>query len=385
MASTFWFLSFIVFYTYIGYGLTIYILVKLRGSQISPLTAKSHPLPHVTHIIAAYNEEDYIEEKITNSLNLDYPSDKYELWIVTDGSTDATKTLVGKYPGVRLFHQDERKGKIHAVNRVLKEVTSPIVIFSDANTQLNKEALKNITRHFNDPQVGCVAGEKRVHQNERGSSEASEGFYWKYESFLKKYDYHLYSVVGAAGELFAIRTALYEPIDSNMLIEDFYLSLSISSNGYRTAYEPEAYAIEGSSENIKEESKRKVRIAAGGFQAMWKLIHLLNIFKYRWLSFQYISHRVLRWAVSPFLLPVILGLNILLAESSPIYFAILIAQISFYLAAVIGYLLQHIEVKVKAFFIPFYFTFMNVSVYRGLVRYLKGNQSVMWERAGRKK
>jgi len=385
MELTFWLFIFIVFYTFVGYGIFLLVLVKIRGSKVDPKVYQEHPLPNVTHIIAAYNEEDYIEEKISNSLSLDYPSEKYDVWIVTDGSSDKTPELVSKYPRVRLFHQDERNGKIHAVNRVMKEVTTPFVIYSDANTELNDLAIKNIVRHYSDPKVGCVAGEKRVRQDELDNSASNEGFYWKYESFLKKYDYQLYSVVGAAGELFSIRTNLFENVNTNMLIEDFYLSLKITSKGYRTAYEPEAYAMENSSENIKEESKRKVRIAAGGFQAMWKLRSLLNIFKYGWLSFQYVSHRVLRWAVAPFLLPVILILNYFLAQDSFFYFILLLAQLAFYLAALVGYLLQQVKVKVKVLFIPFYFAFMNVSVYKGLMRYLRGNQSVLWERASRKK
>lgn len=385
MSFVFWFFLFIVVYTYVGYGFILVLLVKLRGSRISQLVFQDQEYPEVTHIIAAYNEEDFIEEKIRNSISLDYPSDKYELWIVTDGSNDKTPELVSSFPEVRLFHKDERKGKIHAVNRIMQDVQSPIVIYSDANTELNRDAIKNIVRHYNDPNVGCVAGEKRVRQEEKDSSAASEGFYWKYESFLKKYDYQLYSVVGAAGELFSIRKELYEHVDTNTLIEDFYLSLRINQRGYRTAYEPEAYAMENSSENVKEESKRKVRIAAGGFQAMWRLHSLLNLFKYGWLSFQYISHRVLRWAVAPFALPLILVANIYLAQDSVFYLTILVVQASFYVSALLGFLLQKFKIKVKALFIPFYFTFMNVSVYQGLAKYLKGNQSVLWDRAARKK
>ncbi len=385
MTFAFWFFLFIVFYTYVGYGVILLFLVKIRGSKINPVIYESHELPHVTHIIAAYNEEDFIVDKIKNSISLDYPSEKYNLWIVTDGSSDKTPELVKTFPEAQLYHKDERNGKIHAVNRVMKEVKSPIVIYSDANTELNSDAIKNIVRHYNDPKVGCVAGEKRVRQEEIDSSAASEGFYWKYESFLKKYDYQLYSVVGAAGELFSIRTRLYEEVDRNMLIEDFYLSLRINQKGYRTAYEPDAYALENSSENVKEESKRKIRIAAGGFQAMRKLLPLLNIFNHGWLSFQYISHRVLRWAVAPFALPLLIIINVFLAMDSFFYAVILLLQIVFYSAALLGFLLQKIKIKVKVLFIPFYFTFMNVSVYRGLVRYLKGNQSVLWERAARKK
>jgi len=385
MEFVFWALLLTVFYTYVGYGMVLYFLVKVRGSSIAPVIYQDRPLPTITHIIAAYNEQDFIEDKIANSLSLDYPSDKYDLWIVTDGSSDKTPDLVSKYPRIRLFHQDERNGKIHAVNRVMEHITSPIVIYSDANTELNKDAIKNIVRHYNDPKVGCVAGEKRVQQMDKDSSVASEGIYWKYESFLKKYDYQLYSVVGAAGELFSIRTALHENVDPNTLIEDFFVSLTINSKGYRTAYEPDAYAVENSSENVQEESKRKIRIAAGGFQAMGRLLFLLNIFKYGWLSFQYVSHRVLRWAVTPFLLPLLLILNGYLAVNSLFYLVILIGQLLFYIAALTGFFLQRAKIKVKALFVPFYFTFMNVSVYQGLLRFIKGNQSVLWERAARKK
>jgi len=385
MIITFWILIFIVFYTFVGYGILLFALVKVRGSKVSPKVFEEHEFPTVTHIIAAYNEEDFIEDKIKNSLSLAYPEGKYEVWVVTDGSSDSTPDKVKNFPNVKLFHKDERKGKIHAFNRAMAEVKSDIVISSDANTELNKEAIKNIIRHYNDPKVGCVAGEKRVLQSDKDNATSGEGIYWKYESFLKKYDYQLYTVVGAAGELFSIRTELFEDVDPNTLIEDFYLSLKICKKGYRTAYEPDAYAMETSSENVKEESKRKVRIAAGGFQAIWRLRALLNIFKYGWLSFQFVSHRVLRWAVTPFLLPIILILNFLLIDHSFFYFLLFVGQILFYTAAFAGNYFQKRQIKIKALFIPFYFTFMNVSVYQGLIRYLKGNQSVLWERAARKK
>ena len=376
----------LVLYTYIGYGILIYFLVRIRKSRIDPIVLHSKEEPEVTHIIAAYNEEDYIEEKIKNSLSLNYPKEKYHVWIVTDGSSDKTTDLVKKHPEVTLFHQPERKGKIHAVNRVMPDVTSPIVIFSDANTDLNSNALRNIVRHYTDPEVGCVSGEKRIQVDSSDeASSAGEGIYWKYESFLKTYDYKLYSVVGAAGELFSIRTSLYEPIKNDTLIEDFYLSLSIAKKGYRIAYEPEAYAVEKSSESIEEESKRKIRIAAGGLQAIWRLRKLFNIFKYHWLSFQFISHRVLRWTIAPLSLPVLFATNYFLLEQHFFYLLTFLSQMIFYSLAFLGYLLRKKKTKIKIFFIPFYFTFMNIAVYLGLLRLIRGKQKVTWDRASRKK
>jgi cellulose synthase/poly-beta-1,6-N-acetylglucosamine synthase-like glycosyltransferase len=386
MTTAFWILLFIIFYTYLGYGVLLYALVKMRGEKVHTAIYQENTLPAATHIIAAYNEEDYIENKIQNALDVEYPSDKYQVWVVTDGSTDQTVEIVKRFPQVKLFHQDSRQGKIHAVNRIMPEVKDPIVVFSDANTEINKLAIKNLTRHYVDPSIGCVSGEKRIEQEIADeASSAGEGIYWRYESFLKKYDYKLYSVVGAAGELFSVRTSLYEEIDRNTIIEDFFLTLKIASKGYRIAYEPEAFAVEKSSESVAEESKRKIRIAAGGLQAVWRLRMLFNIFKYKWLSFQFISHRVLRWTITPLALPIAFGINLLLINNGSIYSILFFLQSLFYFLAIVGFLLQKRKMKIKIFFIPFYFTFMNVAVYLGLIRFLKGQQSVIWEKAARKK
>jgi cellulose synthase/poly-beta-1,6-N-acetylglucosamine synthase-like glycosyltransferase len=216
------------------------------------------------------------------------------------------------------------------------------------------------------------------------ASSAGEGIYWKYESLLKKWDAELWSVVGAAGELFAIRTECYEPVPPDTLVEDFYLTMRIAQRGWRVQYESGAWAAEGSSASVAEEMKRKVRIAAGGLQAVWRLRSLLNPFQYGIFSFQYISHRVLRWTVAPILLPALLIINILLAiKASQLYQILLLAQILFYLAAMAGWVLEQRKLKVKALFVPYYFCLMNWAMYAGLLRLLRGKQSVLWEKAKR--
>jgi biofilm PGA synthesis N-glycosyltransferase PgaC len=375
---------FIVCYTYVGYGIVIFILSKMKRQVESP-SKSEQSLPDVTMLIAAYNEEQFIEAKINNTLALDYPTEKLSVIIVTDGSTDNTPDLVKKFHAVKLFHEPGRKGKIHAVNRVMKYVKSPIVIFSDANTVLNKESIKNIVRHYDDPNVGGVAGEKRIFQNaEDNASGSGEGLYWKYESFLKRKDSEVYSIVGAAGELFSVRTELYEAPPENMIIEDFYMSLKITSRGYRFKYEPEAYAMETASATVGEEWKRKVRICAGGFQAMSKLTGLLNPFRHGILSFQYISHRVLRWTLAPLFLPIVLLSSLYLAMNGiTIFNYIVAAQLFFYLFAWLGFMLRNKRISIKGFFVPYYFSVMNLSVYAGFIRYKRGKQSVVWERAQR--
>ncbi|MBT1704470.1 glycosyltransferase family 2 protein [Chryseosolibacter indicus] len=382
--SIFWLGVLIIFYTYLGYGFIISLIAKfVKRKHYEVLSDKD--LPEITVLIAAYNEQDYIVDKIENTLSLDYPSEKLSVVFVTDGSSDSTPEIIRQYPNVTLYHEPQRKGKIHAVNRVMRFITTPIVIFSDANTFLNKEALKNIVRHYQDEKVGGVAGEKRIFKKtEDNASGAGEGLYWKYESFLKRKDSEVYSVVGAAGELFSVRTALYEEPGENIIIEDFYMSLSICSKGYRFIYEPNAYATETASASVKEEWKRKVRICAGAFQAMVKLGYLLNPFKYGMLSFQYISHRVLRWTLAPLALPFIFISNLWLAmQYNPFYITASLGQIAFYALAFIGYFVSNKKVSIKGFFVPYYFCVMNFSVYAGFVRFLKGKQSVVWEKSRR--
>lgn len=388
----FWGGLLIVGYTFIGYGIIIFLLNKWRRiwkkDPVSPFEADYQP--GVTFVIPAYNEERWIEDKIKNSFELDYPADKINFLVVSDGSDDGTMALVDNYPtppGIQLrhFYKPERQGKIAAVERIMPSIDTPISIFTDANTMLNKAAVKNMVKHFANPKVGVVSGEKRISSSAKGAAaEVGEGIYWKYESFLKNMDYQYYSVIGAAGELFAIRSELYEPIPRDSVIEDFYMTMTIASKGYRIAYSPDAYAMETGSSSVKEELKRKIRIAAGGFQSVFRLARLMNPFKYGKLSFQFLSRRVFRWVVVPIALPTILIANILLAMSGSAFFqGFLLLQILFYCFAFIGYLLEKRKLRFKLLFVPYYFCVMHYAVYRGFARFIKGSQSVLWERAKR--
>lgn len=381
----FWIGIFIVFYTYLGYGILLYVLVKVKELFKKPISiGLPEPLPEVTLFIAAYNEEDIVASKMENSHALAYPTDKLKIVWVTDGSNDRTNELLKQYPEVTVLFQPQRKGKTAALNRGIQYITTPYVIFTDANTMLNKEAVHEIIRQFSNPEVGCVAGEKRVETNTAQGATAGEGIYWKYESALKALDYRLYSAVGAAGELFAVRTELFEQMPSDTLLDDFILSLRIAQKGYKIAYCKEAYATETASLNMKEEEKRKIRIAAGGLQSVWRLRNLFNIFRYGMLSFQFVSHRVLRWTITPVMLFLLIPLNIILACYGKFtYIFLLLLQVAFYIMAYAGYMMEQKNVRNKLFFIPYYFSFMNINVIRGFF-YLAGNKgNGAWEKAKR--
>ncbi|MDX9746900.1 MAG: glycosyltransferase family 2 protein [Paludibacter sp.] len=383
----FWIIAFGIVYTYLGYGLVLYLMVRIKRLFIKRVIPElsDDELPEITLLVAAYNEYDYVDEKMQNTLAMNYPAQKLHLMWVTDGSDDGTPELIReRYPQVEVLHQPERRGKIAAMNRAVKFVKTPIIVFSDANTVIGTDSLRRIAALFSKPDVGCVSGEKRILNEEKAAaSSAGEGIYWKYESTLKRWDAELYSAVGAAGELFAVRTELFNEVEPDTLLDDFIISLRIAMKGYRIEYDPDAYAAEWASASIAEELKRKIRIAAGGIQSVVRLYPLLNIFKYGILSFQYISHRVLRWAVTPFLLPLALIINILLAPDSILYSIMLILQGLFYLGGFVGQQLEHRKLKVKIFFIPYYFLFMNYAVFLGFFRYLRNQQSVNWERARR--
>lgn len=383
---TFWVLAALIFYTYLGYGLVLFILIKIKRLFKKKVTTRltDDELPELTLLVAAYNEQDYVAKKVENSRQLIYPKDKLKMMWVTDGSNDSTPDLLRTYGDVEVLHKPERSGKIMAMNRAMKFVKTPIVVFSDANTMLGNDSLMKIAQMFADPKVACVSGEKRIfNASEEAASAAGEGLYWKYESALKRWDAELYSAVGAAGELFAIRTPLFTEVEPDTLLDDFIISLRLAMQGYKIDYDPDAYAIETASANVQEELKRKIRIAAGGIQSVVRLYPLLNIFKYGILSFQYISHRVLRWTITPLALLALLIINIPLAIDSAFFAVVLGLQILFYAFALIGWAFENRKMKVKIFFIPYYFFIMNYAVFRGFERYIKNSQSVNWERAKR--
>jgi len=386
----FWICLVICIYTYVGYGVLLYLLVLLKrmvkGKPKQMELPEDSQLPDVAFMVCAYNEQDVVEMKMQNIHELDYPKDKLHVVWVTDGSSDNTNEYLKAYPEVEVIYSPERRGKTAALNHGLSMVTSDITVMTDANTMVNREAIREIVRCMQDPKVACVAGEKRVMSRHEGEIAAEgEGLYWKYESALKRLDSELYSAMGAAGELNAIRTHLYERMSETALLDDFVMSMRMVEQGYKIAYTSEAYAMEYGSANLEEESKRKRRIAAGGLQSSWWLRSMMNPFKNFMVAFQFVSHRVLRWSITPIALMALIPLNVALVmmKAGTVYTIIWILQILFYLTAFSGYLLEQHGHKNKLLYVPYYFLFMNINVFRGM-HYLKTHQGGgTWEKAKR--
>ena len=386
----FWAMLLIVFYTYLGYGILLYIIIRLKrlfkGKPLKAVLPSDEELPTMTLLICAYNEEDVVAEKMANTLALDYPHDKFRIMWVTDGSNDRTNELLQAYPEVDIVFSPERRGKTAALKHGLRELKTRYVAFTDANTMINRDALREIARLFMDPTVGCVSGEKRVAARKAGEMAAEgEGLYWRYESTLKKWDSELYSAMGAAGELYAIDPTLVHEVPDEALLDDFMMSMYIVQAGRRIAYTPDAYALEYGSANIFEESKRKRRIAAGGLQSIWWLRSMLNPLHQPLVAFQYISHRVLRWSVTPVALIILLIVNALLVyfKAGTFYTVMLVLQLLFYLMALAGWWLDRRGHKNKLLYTAYYFVFMNINVFRGMAYLRTHGKSGAWEKARR--
>ncbi len=374
----FWVALGIVAYTHVGYALIIALLARWRARPV----LKGDITPTVTMLVAAYNEEDCIASKIENTLALDYPADKLELAIVTDGSTDRTPEIVASYAerGVRLFHQPERRGKAAALARAFPLTRGEVVVFSDANCFFRRDALYKLVRNLADPAVGAVGGAKRMLREGESIAGQGEGLYWRYESFLKRCDSAVSSVMGVPGEIWAARREAYRCPEADTLLDDFVASLRMVEAGWRVVFEPDALAYEKASPDLRAEWSRRVRNAAGGWQAFFKLRGMLR-HKSGLVTFQYLSHRMARWMVAPVLLAPLFAANTALAfAAGPFYKLMLAGQLAFYRMAGLGWLWAWRGRQVGWFLAPFYFCMLNAAAIVGGWRFITGRQPVTWEK-----
>lgn len=338
--------------------------------------------PRVSFVIAAYNEEHAIADKLRNTLALDYPKDRFEIIVVSDGSDDATEAIVRSFApqGVDSLHEPQRRGKTAALNRAVKHANGDIVVFSDANNEFAPDAIKKLVRHFGDPRVGGVCGAKRIKPAAERQSSVGDGLYWRYESAVKFAESILGTITNADGEIFAVRRDLYRPVPEHIINDDAQITLDLVGQGYRVRYEPEAHSYEFASIHIRDDFHVKVRMVAGGFQTLVE--NAAALFPLRsWFAWAFFSHKTLRWLAPLFLILVLATSAALSAE--PLYLAALAAQLGFYGLALAGYWRIGRAPMNAMTYVPFYFTTMNLAALCGLLRFLLRRQTVQWRKAQR--
>ena len=374
--------AFLVVYHYVIYPAAVILLSRMaaRSQPLPDLTDAD--LPSLTFVIAAYNEERVIRDKLLNTLCLAYPADKLEVLVAADGSNDATRAIAEAFAdrGVRVLHLPQRRGKTAALNRAVAFSRGDIIVFSDANNQFSDDALRKLVRHFADPRVGGVCGLKQIHASAERESAVGDGLYWKYESAIKIAESRLGSITGADGEIFAIRRALYRTLDESLINDDAAITFDLVRARHRVLYEPAARSFEQASITIEDDFHVKVRMVSGGFQTLsreWRLLLLPR----RRFAFAFLSHKVLRWIAPELLIAMLVSSCVLAAAGDQEFIGLLVLQTAFYSLALIGYLLRKRGPLAIPLYVPFYFCAMNAAALLGLVRYL--TRSTEWKRAAR--
>jgi len=374
----------LLFYIYFGYPILLLLFSAFSKNRKQSFNAKYQPT--VSLIIAAYNEEKVIEEKIKNSLAIEYPNDKLEIIVFSDSSIDSTDEIVKQYKnaGIKLFRIEGRRGKTFCQNEVVKLANGEILVFSDANSMYQTDAIKKIVRYFSNENIGCVVGELRYGNKQTGSGHnlvEGENIYWKYDKILKGLESKISSVVTGNGAIYGIRKSAYVPLEDN-INSDFIEILRIVANHYRVIYEPEAVAWESTAENSQKEFRRRTRIVTGSMISIIKdkNVHpLLNPFASGIFAIQLLSHKVLRWFSGVFLILIFL-LNILLLGNGIFYTLTMWGQAIFYLFAFWGFMNEQVLLK-KAPKIPhvaYYFCLSCFAMLSGVMDALRGREIISW-------
>jgi len=381
----FWICLGAVVWSYAAYPALLFLLASLQqvlrdvtfllGRSNRRKTPRQEFLPRVALLVAAYNEEAVIEHKIQNSLGLDYPPDHWEFLLGLDAPSDGTATRAARvvHPAFRVVSFSARRGKLAVIRDLAAATSADILVFSDANTLLEADALRLLVRHFRDRRVGAVCGELRLASPE--GVPPGESLYWRYEVALKFLENRLGCVLGANGAVYAVRRELFR-MDRAWIVEDFQVPMGIRHAGHRVVYDPEAIASEETAPSLAAEFRRKVRIGAGDFQTLFGSLGFLNPFRGT-VALAYFSHKVLRW-LGPFFLLTALASNITLAGTHPIYAGALALQGIFYLSALLGFEFERRGHRSKLLALPLYFSAVNLALLLGFFRFLTGRQGQQW-------
>jgi cellulose synthase/poly-beta-1,6-N-acetylglucosamine synthase-like glycosyltransferase len=380
MASLFfWSASLLLVHTYFLYPLMLIGLDRIARRRTSSARGREEDLPSVSLVVAAYNEVSCIESKVKNSLALDYPRDRFQLIVGSDGSNDGTDEVVARERDPRvLLSPGPRGGKTSVLNRCVPIASGEIVVLTDANTRLDEQALRELVRPFADPEVGAVCGKLRLFNPTQ--PEFEESAYWSYESMIKQYEGRHGAVMGANGGLYAIRRRLFTLLPPSTIVDDFVIPLRILEHGYQVVYAPEAIAYEETTEDYGREFGRRARIAAGNFQSLQLLPGLLSPLA-GFPAFAFWSHKLLRW-IAPALMLLALISNALLLDR-PFYQATFAAQLGFYALAFAGRRAWFGGTLRRAASVAYYFVTMNAAIAVGFWRFVRQTQRPAWERTAR--
>ena len=375
MHIIFWTILIIIFYTYVGYPLLVFLLSLIINKKVD----KKDIEPSVTLLITAYNEEKSIRKKIENTLTLDYPADKLEIMVASDGSTDRTDEIVEEFrdKGVVLHRVEGRVGKTETQNQAVKVAKGEIIIFSDATTDYDKLAIRKTVRNYNDPKVGAVSGRYEYVDPKGTPIGLSTILFWGYENFVKSRQTKLKTITGCCGCIYSVRKELYEPLRS-YVISDLVEPLKILEKGYRIVFESEAVAYEVTTESVSEEFNMRVRVITRGMNGLLAMKSLFNPFKHGlFIFFQLFSHKLLRWSV-PLLLITLFVTNIFLLNHW-FYKLTLALQSVLYVTALFSYVMDIFKIKSKVFSLPLYFCVVNFASLISMVKVISGQKETTWE------
>lgn len=377
----FWVSVLLVLHVYVGYPVGIYVRSKLHRAVAATKEAANGELPYVTVIIPAHNEERWIARKIENALALEYPSNRLQVLVASDGCTDSTLDIASQYRdlGVEVNHRLERSGKMATLNRVVPEARGDIILVTDCTALLPPGTLQLLVRHFQDPGVGCVTGD-RVCVRTASSASEGEGLYWRYEAWIKNSESKLGSCLGSNGQVLAVRKELFPHIPD--VSDDFYVPMKILiSTGAQVRFEPRAKALIPAAATLALELERKIRTHVALLRHLHFLKKGLNPLQSR-IWWRFLSHHVLRLFV-PFALLIALTSSALLWKFVGIYGLTTICQCFFYGAAITGFLFARRGLRPRIVYLPFYFAFANLGVFLAWIRWAQGKHQYAWQRTER--
>jgi cellulose synthase/poly-beta-1,6-N-acetylglucosamine synthase-like glycosyltransferase len=358
-------------YIYFGYPILLKLLVSVRGKRT---VARREIEPQISLLISAYNEAAVIARKLENALKLDYPADRLEIVVVSDGSTDGTDEIVRGFAarGVKLVRQEPRQGKTAGLNHAVPALTGEIIVFSDANAMYDVSALRMLARNFADPGVGCVTGEARYLAGAGAASDLGERVYWDYEMQIKRLETALGSMVGGDGAIYAIRRALWQPLPPNA-INDFLNPLQIVAAGWRAIYEPAAVCYEETAGRMKAEYRRRIRIVSRSWRAVFQAREVLNPLKVGIFAWSVLSHKVLRWFTGVFI-----GLGIASGTALAIEYSNRISPLVWGALAAAAAVTLLFRTSRRAVAMLAYFALINAASVIGVLKGTFGSVSGVW-------